>query len=106
MAVVKGPKGVKALAAYDRPREKLHALDAPTLQAEELLAILLCTGTSEVSVLSLCKKIMHSLKGNLSALSDMTAEQLCMFPGIGVVKATTLMAALELGRRAFASPAL
>jgi hypothetical protein len=104
MKVVKDAKGVKALAGYDRPREKLHALGARALSGEELLAILLCTGTSEVSVLDLCKKIMRSLNGDLSGLPEMTAEQLCAFPGIGVAKAATLMAALELGRRAFLSP--
>jgi hypothetical protein len=103
MDVLKVAKGVKALAEYDRPREKLHALGARALKAEELLAILLCTGTSEVSVLDLCKKITRSLEGDLSALLEMTAEQLCSFPGIGVAKAATLMAALELGRRAFLS---
>lgn len=101
MAVVKDPKGVKAFAEYDGPREKLHALGARALKAEELLAILLCTGTSEVSVLDLCKKIVRSLKGDLAGMLEMTAEQLCAFPGIGVAKAATLMAALELGRRAF-----
>ncbi|MEN0057153.1 MAG: UPF0758 domain-containing protein [Mucilaginibacter sp.] len=101
MEVVKEPKGMKALAEYERPREKLHALGARALKAEELLAILLCTGTSEISVLDLCKKITRSLQGDLSALPEMTAEQLCSFPGIGVAKAATLMAALELGRRAF-----
>ena len=99
--VVKDPKGVKALADYDRPREKLHALGARALKPEELLAILLCTGTTEVSVLDLCKKIMRSLQGEVSGLLEMTAEQLCGFPGIGVAKAATLMAALELGRRAY-----
>jgi DNA repair protein RadC len=101
MEVLKDPKGVKALAEYDRPREKLHALGARALTAEELLAILLCTGTSELSVLDLCKKMMRSLKGDLAGMLEMTAEQLCSFPGIGVAKAATLMAALELGRRAF-----
>jgi len=101
MEVVKHPKSVKALAQYDRPREKLHDLGAGKLSAEELLAILLCTGTSEVPVLDLCKKIVRSLKGDLSGMLEMTAEQLCAFPGIGVAKAAILMAALELGRRVF-----
>lgn len=100
MELVRDVKGVKAMVEYDRPREKLHALGARALNVEELLAILLCTGTSEVSVLDLCKKITRSLKGDLSALLKMTAEQLCSFPGIGVAKAATIMAALELGRRA------
>jgi DNA repair protein RadC len=104
MKVVKDPTGVKALAEYDRPREKLHALGAGKLNNAELLAILLCTGSSELSVLDLCGKIMKSVKDDPSRLLTRTAEDFCRFPGIGVAKAATLMAALELGRRAFPIP--
>lgn len=104
MEVVKDPKGMKAVAEYDRPREKLHALGAGKLSNAELLAILLGTGSPELSVLDLCGKIMKSVKDEPSRLLTRTAEDFCRFPGIGVAKAATLMAALELGRRAFLSP--
>jgi DNA repair protein RadC len=65
---------------------------------------MLCTGSSELSVLDLCGKIMKSVNGEPSGLLTRTAEDLCRFPGIGLAKAATLMAALELGRRAFLSP--
>jgi DNA repair protein RadC len=103
MELVKDPKGMKAIAEYDRPREKLHALGAGKLSNTELLAILLCTGSSELSVLDLCKKIMKSLKDEPARLLSRTAEDFCKYPGIGVAKAATLLAALELGRRAFPS---
>jgi len=102
LELVQEPKGMKALAEYERPREKLHALGAGALADFELLAILLCTGTSEVSVLDLCKKIMRSVKHDPKRLLVQSAAELCKFPGIGVAKAATLMAALELGRRVFA----
>jgi DNA repair protein RadC len=101
MELVKDPKGMKAIAEYDRPREKLHALGAGALSNAELMAILLCTGSSELSVLDLCGKIMKSVKDDPSRLLIRTAEDFCRFQGIGVAKAATLMAALELGRRAF-----
>jgi len=101
MKLVKDPKGMKAIAEYDRPREKLHALGADCLTNAELLAILLCTGSSELSVLDLCKKIMKSVKNHPALLLNLTAKDFCRFPGIGRAKAATLMAALELGRRAF-----
>jgi DNA repair protein RadC len=50
MELVKNPQRLKALATYDRPREKLHAQGAGTLSNAELLAILLCTGSAELSV--------------------------------------------------------
>lgn len=102
MEVVKASTGMKAIAEYDRPREKLHALGAGSLSDAELLAILLCTGSSELSVLDLCKRIMKSVKNEPARLLNRTAEDFCRFPGIGVAKAATLLAALELGRRVFA----
>jgi len=78
----------------------LHALGAVSLSDAELLAILLCTGSSELSVLDLCGKIMQSVGNEPSRLLLRTAEDYCRFPGVGVAKAATLLAALELGRRA------
>jgi hypothetical protein len=103
LELVKDPKGMKAIAEYDRPREKLHALGAGMLSNAELLAIVLCTGSSELSVLDLCKKIMKSVKNEPARLLNRTAADFCRFPGIGVAKAATLLAALELGRRTFAA---
>ena len=102
LEVVKEPAGMKAIAEYDRPREKLHALGAESLSHAELLAILLCTGSSELSVLDLCGRIMKSVNNEPAGLLSRTAEGFCRFPGIGVAKAATLLAALELGRRVFA----
>jgi hypothetical protein len=101
MELLKRPKGMKAIAAYDRPREKLHALGAGALSNAELLAILLCTGSSELYVLDLCNQIMKSVKDEPSHLLTRTAEDFRPFPGIGVAKAAVLLAALELGRRVF-----
>jgi DNA repair protein RadC len=101
---LKDPAGILALPESDRPREKLHALSAAALSNAELMAILLCTGSQELSVLDLCKKIMRSVKDDPSRLLTRTAEDFCSFRGVGVAKAATLMAALELGRRAFLSP--
>ncbi|OOQ58289.1 UPF0758 domain-containing protein [Mucilaginibacter pedocola] len=95
------PKGMMAIPEYDRPREKLHALGAGSLSNAELLAILLGTGSSELSVLDLCGRIMQSVGDEPSRLPLRTAEDYCRFPGVGVAKAATLMAALELGRRAY-----
>lgn len=104
MAVVKDPTGMKALASEDRPREKLHALGAGALSNAELLAILFCTGSSELSVLDFCGKIMRSVNDDPARLLTRTTEDLCRFRGVGVAKAATLLAALELGRRAFTHP--
>lgn len=101
MKVMEDRCGVLALPEHDRPREKLHALGAGKLSNAELLAILLCTGAQELSVLDLCEEVMKSVKNDPARLLTMTAEDFCKFRGIGVPKAATLLAALELGRRVF-----
>ena len=101
MKPVKAPQGMKALAEDDRPREKLHALGASSLSNAELLAILLGTGTSELSVLDLCKRIMRSVKEEPAGLLNKSAKDFCKLPGIGPAKAATLIAAMELGRRMY-----
>ncbi|MGN6396650.1 MAG: UPF0758 domain-containing protein [Mucilaginibacter sp.] len=103
MELVKGPKRIKAIAEYGLPLEKLHALGAGTLSNAELLAILLCTGSRELSVLYLCQGIMQSVKNESSRLLHKTANDFCKFPWIGAAKAAILLAAIELGRRTFAA---
>lgn len=104
MKLVKEVTGMEAVALEDRPREKLHVFGAGTLSNTELLAILFCTGSSELSVLDLCAKVMASISDEVTGLRAMTTEQLCAFKGVGAAKAATLLAALELGRRVFTSP--
>jgi len=103
MKLVKDVTGMEAMALEDRPREKLHAIGAAALSNTELLAILFCTGSSELSVLDLCTQVMASISDEAAGLRTMAMEQLCAFKGVGAAKVATLLAALELGRRAFTS---
>ena len=83
----------------DRPREKVMYNGVRTLSHAELLAILINCGSRERSALELAKDILHSCDNNLTELSRLDISQLCSFPGIGVKKAVTILAALELCRR-------
>ena len=71
----------------------------------ELLAILISTGSGKESALDLAKNILKSIDHNLSHLTKSNTEQLTKLKGIGTAKATTILAAIELGRRiSIASP--
>ena len=83
----------------DRPREKYLTHGADHLGDAELLAILLRTGTSQESAVDLAKRILAANGNNLNRLSEMSVEELTRIKGIGKVKAVTLQAAFELGRR-------
>jgi DNA repair protein RadC len=87
----------------ERPREKLMKHGSQHLTNSELLAIMLRTGinnnSSSKSALDLAKVLLSGYK-NLSELFNVSISELTEIKGIGRAKASQVMAALELGRRA------
>ncbi len=90
---------MKDWCADDRPREKMLGRGAQALGNAELLAILLHTGTQKFNVMEVAQKLLASVGGSLTRASMMSVEELCRVEGIGVGKAVTVVAALELGKR-------
>lgn len=90
---------IKNWAPDDRPREKLISNGVKSLSDAELLAILIGSGTKEVSALELCRKILSDSKNNLAQLGRKSIADLMKVKGIGEAKAITIIAALELGMR-------
>jgi len=91
---------IKDWAIDDRPREKMLKQGAGILSNAELLAILLGSGSREETALDLAKRILNGVDNNLNELGKIGIESLCkQFKGVGPVKAITLNAALEIGRR-------
>ena len=91
---------IKELPPATRPQEKLLTIGASNLSNEELLAIVLGTGSKKHNVLSLSALLLR--KYPLKALAEKTPDELVHFQGIGRVKASRILAFLELGARAFA----
>lgn len=92
---------IKDLCPDERPREKMRRRGAKTLSNAELLAILLGSGTGEKNVTEVAQELMVSAGGRLTLLSAMPLERLMSHKGVGEVRAITIAAALELGRRSF-----
>ena len=88
---------MKELPESERPREKLLTKGAPALSESELIAILLRTGTRDVPVNRLADRLLA--KYQLAGLGSLTPQELSRNPGIGPVKAVTLAAGIELGKR-------
>lgn len=84
----------------ERPREKMAKQGAECLSNQELLAILLRTGTKTESVLQLSQRVLFYYDG-LKLLKEATIEELQSINGVGKAKALELRAALELGRRIY-----
>jgi len=86
-------------AEEDRPREKLMLKGRAALSDAELIAILIGSGTKELSAVDLSKLILNSVGNNLNELAKLSINDLMKFKGIGDAKAISIAAALELGRR-------
>jgi len=91
---------VKDLPMAERPREKLLEKGASALSNAELLAILLRTGTKEESVIHVAERLIANCKEQgISSIVNLSVNQLSSFKGIGLTKAVTILAAVELGCR-------
>ena len=89
---------IKDLPKSDRPREKLLAKGVENLKDSELLAILLHTGMKGKNVIEIASHILA--KNSKKRLLQMTYQDLVQISGIDSGKATTLLAAFELAKRA------
>ena len=83
----------------ERPRERLRRLGSAALKSEELLAILLRTGTAQEDVLHVASRLLHD-RGGVRGLAATDLATLGRAHGVGAAKASTIAAAFELGRRA------
>jgi len=70
-----------------------------SLSDAELLAILIGSGTRNITAVELSKNILASAGNNLVQLGKLTLRELEQNKGIGKVRALVILAALELGRR-------
>ena len=93
----------------ERPRERLMAHGPKVLATAELIAILLGTGQGpgKLSAVGLGQYLLQELgkhqHDSLAVLRDVNAQELMQIDGIGPAKATTILAAIELGKRVFQS---
>lgn len=92
---------LRDLPTGELPRERLIARGAQALSDAELLAILLRTGRAGENVLELARGIVARFRETgLHEILAMPCAEFARIPGIGTAKAATVLAALELGRRA------
>lgn len=92
-------KSIKDWAEDDRPREKLQNKGVTALSDAELLAILIGSGAPKESAVDLARAALHVAGNNLDQMGKLGLNDLLGIRGIGIAKAITIMAAMELGRR-------
>lgn len=93
----------------ERPRERLLSLGTKALSNAELLALLIGTGQGhgKLSAIGLGQHILQQLSESqrepLEVLRDIHPQELKKIHGIGDAKAATILAGIELGKRAYQS---
>ncbi len=90
----------KDLPKNELPRERFMKYGVENLSNEELLSIILKTGTKDIPVNAVSLEILSSIK-DIAKLKDMKINNLTSIKGVGQVKAITLLASIELGRRIY-----
>ena len=89
---------LKEMPREERPRERLINYGKESLSNEELLAIILKTGTKDKSVKELANSLLVKI-GDIKNLVSINYQMLVSFSGIGSAKACSLLAVVELARR-------
>jgi DNA repair protein RadC len=89
---------IHELPHFNRPREKLTNLGLKELSTPELISLILGTGTKTENALTLAKKITRSFC-SLTELAKADANDLIKLKGVGMARASQLIACFELGRR-------
>jgi len=89
-------KSLKDIPPELRPREKLLRAGAENLSEEELLAVILGSGTKGSDVLKIAKEIVEM---GWEELEKKSIEELLRIKGLGLVKALQVKALIELSKR-------
>jgi len=80
----------------DKPREKLITKGVEALKNDELLAILLGSGVQGKDVRKLAKEIVALMD---TGFDELSLQKLCDIHGLGVAKASQILASIELSKR-------
>jgi DNA repair protein RadC len=97
--VVQRTLSIRELPRSERPRERLITLGASALSSAELLAVLLGSGTARGSALQVAQTLLACSGGSLRRMAMQPVAALTATSGVGMTRAVTVHAALEIGRR-------
>lgn len=94
---------VHEMPVDEKPRERLKHYGSESLSVAELLAIILRTGIRGQNAVETSRRLISKV-GGIHQLSRLGWKEVLKLPGIGPVKAITIEAAFELGRRVAMTP--
>lgn len=89
---------MKDIPVLERPRERLIKDGVEKLSNEDLLSILIGNGTKGNSAKDLSLMVLDKIK-SIDKASNLNYHVLMQIRGLGLAKACTILAAIELGKR-------
>jgi len=89
-------RSLRELNKFDKPREKLASKGVESLKNDELLSVLLGSGIKGKDVRKLSREIISLFDKDFDGLG---LDNLCEIHGLGVAKASQILAAIELSKR-------
>lgn len=89
---------IKDMPTTEKPRERLMHYGVENLSNTDLLSIILRTGIKEMNVKEVSENILKTV-GNLNNFNNIGIRELSNIKGVGNIKAITILAAIELGKR-------
>ena len=90
---------ISCWAAEDIPSNKAVNLGFDSLSNSELLSIIIGSGTTDENAIELCRKVLVANNNSLKKLGKMRFSDLTGINGIGRIKASKILASIEIGRR-------
>ena len=90
---------IKSLPESERPVEKTFRRGIDRLSNAELIALIIHTGTKDKSAIRLSEEVLGAFPEGIGALGSCMPEDLLRIEGIGRVKACSILASVELGKR-------
>ena len=88
---------IKQISEEQRPRERLKFKGVDSLSDAELLAIILQNGSKGENVIDLSNRLITTF--DIGKLNSLSLQELMKIKGIGLAKASKLIAAFELSKR-------
>lgn len=90
---------ISSWAEDDKPREKMLLKGVTALSTNELLAILIRSGSGGESALDLSRRILTDASNDLNTLARLSVSDFMnRYKGVGMAKAASIIAAMELGQ--------
>lgn len=92
---------LKDIPKSQRPYERFYNYGAKSLSDQEIIAILIGSGSKDMNALATAGEILarFTQHGGLAELRETSITELCLVKGIGKKKAIRIKAAFELARR-------